>query len=230
MKKSLHYLLITILFFVSCYGLYASYTRGSANAWYYKASFTLSDWANDDKIKDKQEYLETLEDIKKALELDPSHPHYNHILGRIIHWGIDMQYEDIEKLSEVKNWYLKSTELRPLWPDPWIDLAILNNYVNGYDDETKTYIQQALKTGPYINLVNDGVLQILLLNWAELTVDEKTLLFEQFAIATKQPELLTKILDFASQYEQVKPLCLQLKFNPNYSKQKDSSIYRRFCM
>jgi len=93
-----------------------------------------------------------------------------------------------------------------------------------------TYIQQALKTGPYINLVNDGVLQILLLNWAELTVDEKALLFEQFAIATKQPELLTKILDFASQYEQVKPLCLQLKFNPDYIKQKDSSIYRRFCM
>ncbi len=120
--------------------------------------------------------------------------------------------------------------MRPLWPDPWIDLAILNNYTNGYDEETKTYMQQALKTGPYINLVNNGVMQILLLNWAMLTIDEKTLLFDQFAIAAKQPELLTRILDFASQYEQVKPFCLQLKFNPDYSKQKGSSVYKRYCL
>jgi hypothetical protein len=201
-----------------------------ANAWYFNAEFSLNDWATNNTIKDKAEYTDTLTSIKKAQYLDPTHPHYAHMVGRIMHWGVDMNFEDTTKLAEVNQWYLLATQLRPLWPDPWVDLAGLNDSLYGYNDQTKYYIDQALATGPYVDLVTIGTLRVWLLNWQVLSGEERDLLFKQFDIATKQPKVLSQVLKFAKQINKEKLLCSQLKFNPKYSKQKDSYLYKRYCL
>ena len=220
---------VTFLFLVCVYGLYAAYTRGNANAWYFKAEFALNDWAAEGEIPNIRQYTETLAAIEKAHSLDPGHPHYVHMLGRIIHWGIDNEFESIDKLSVVKRRYLEASELRPLWPDPWVDLARLNHYLHGYNAETQFYLERALKTGPFVDLVTISTAEILLLHWEELSGADRALLFEQFDIATKQAKVLKAVLDFAQQIEQEKLLCLQLKFNPDYKKQKESRIFKQFC-
>lgn len=206
-----------------------AFYRGTANVWYFKAEYALNEWAENGVIANKADYLETLNAITKAQTLDPNHPHYAHMVGRITHWGVDMGFEEKAKLHEVKAWYLSATEIRPLWPDPWIDLARLNNYLAGYTTETKLYIEQALKTGPYINLVTKGTLQVLMLNWNHLSGTEKRLLFDQFSIAVKQPKLLTEVLSLAKDMGRETLLCNQLKFNPAYKTQKESNIYNRYC-
>jgi len=221
---------ILVFLLLTCiYGLYTSYTRGSANAWYYKANFALEEWSKEGTIRDQQQYSETLEAIKKAQSLDPGHPHYTHMLGKIMHWGVEFEYEEDEKLTEIKNWYFKATKLRPLWPEPWVDLARLNNYLNGYNPETQYYIQQAIKTGPFYDLVTIGVVYVLLKHWDDLSEDDKTLLFQQFSVATKQPEVFRIVMNTAKRKGREQPLCSQLNLEPEYLQLKQSYTYRQTC-
>jgi hypothetical protein len=228
-NKPVHYFVLGLLLLLVLYCLLSASSRGVANAWYFNAEFSLNDWANHKTIKDKKDYEQTLSSIKKAQSLDPTHPHYAHMVGRIMHLGVDMGFEDKAQLDYVKQWYLLATELRPLWPDPWVDLLRLNNYLHGYTDETKYYIDQALSTGPYIDLVTVGTLQVWLLNWSILPGKERAMLFKQFDVATKQFKLLD-VLKFAKAINREKLLCSQLKFNVKYQQQKDSYLYRRYCL
>jgi hypothetical protein len=229
-NKWLHYAALGLLLLLTLYCLSSTFSRGVANAWYFNAEFSLNDWAKQDTIKDKAEYAQTLTSIKKAQSLDPTHPHYAHMVGRIMHWGVDMGFEDKAKLAEINQWYLLATQLRPLWPDPWVDLLRLNNFLHGLNDETKYYIDQALATGPYIDLVTIGTIQVRLLNWSVLSGKERELLFKQFEVATKQPKVLIQVLLFAKNINREKLLCSQLKFNPDYAKQKDLYFYKQHCL
>ncbi|PKG82534.1 hypothetical protein CXF85_13705 [Colwellia sp. 75C3] len=229
-NKPLHYAALAFLILITLYCLSASFSRGVANAWYFNAEFSLNDWAKKKTIEDKAEYQQALTAIKKAQSLDPTHPHYVHMVGRIMHWGVDMGFEDKDKLAEINQWYLLATQLRPLWSDPWVDLLRLNNLLHGYNQQTKYYITEALSTGPYIDLVTVGTIQVWLLNWSVLSGPERELLFKQFAVATKQPKVLRQVLQFAKSINREKLLCSQLKFNPKYSTQKNSHLYRRFCL
>jgi len=228
--KLVHYFTFVLLVIITLYCLSSAFSRGIANAWYFNAEFSLNDWAENKTIKDEDEYKRTLNSIKKAQSLDPLHPHYAHMIGRIMHWGVDMGFEDTDQLANINQWYLLATELRPLWPDPWVDLLRLNHYLHGYNSETKYYIEKALSTGPYIDLVTLGTIEVWLLNWSTLSGKERATLFEQFDVATQQYYTLGKVLKFSKSINREKLLCSQLKFNPRYTKQKESSLYRRFCL
>ena len=229
-SKTANYIALGMLLLLTLYCLSSSFSRGSANAWYFNAEFSLNDWATKNTIKDKAEYTDTLTSIKKAQSLDPTHPHYAHMVGRIMHWGVDKGFEDTTALAVINQWYILATELRPLWPEPWVDLALLNNALHGYNDQTKYYIDKALATGPYVDLVTVGTIQVLLLNWQVITGHERDMLFKQFDIATKQYNVLNQVLKFAKDIEREKLLCSQLKFNAKYSKQKESYLYKRYCL
>ena len=229
-NKPVHYVFLAALMLLTLYCLSMAFSRGVANAWYYDAEFSLNEWAETNTISNKEEYQRTLTSIKKAQSLDPTHPHYVHMVGRIMHWGVDMGYEDKSQLKNILSWYLSAAELRPLWPDPWVDLLRLNNYLHGYNDDTKYYIEQALSTGPYIDIVTQGSIQVWLLNWSVLTGKEREILFKQFGIATKQNKVLSEVFKFAKSINRSNLLCIQLKYNTDYAKQKESSLYRKYCL
>ena len=229
-NKPIYYVTFSLLLLLTVYCLSSSFNRGVANAWYFNAEFSLNDWAKQKTIKDKTEYQHALTAIKKAQSLDPTHPLYVHMVGRISHWGVDMGFEDEAKLAEINEWYLSATQLRPLWPDPWVDLLLLNNYLQGYNDQTKAYVKEALATGPYIGYVTVGTIKVWLLNWSVLSGKERELLFKQFDVATKQNKVLSQVLEFAKEINREKLLCSQLKFNPKYVKQKASNLYKKYCL
>ncbi|TYK64785.1 VpsP family polysaccharide biosynthesis protein [Colwellia echini] len=229
-NKSIHYVVLSLLLLVTLYGLTYSFTRGVANAWYFNAEFSLNDWAGEKSIRNLEEYKHGLNSIEKAHSLDPTHPHYVHMLGRIKHWGVDMGFEDKEQLQDIHQWYLLATELRSIWPDPWVDLLRLNNYLYGYNADTKYYIQQALVVGPYIDLVTQGTIQVWLLNWDKLSGKERAALFKQFEIATKQYFVLEHVLKSAKAINRENLLCSQLKYNPDYENIKSSHLYRKYCL
>jgi len=223
-------LLVAVLALLCLCSIVSAFNRGSASAWYFKSEFALNAWADAGKIDNKQEYIDTVAAITTAHQLDPSHPHYVHMLGRITHWGVSQGLEPFTKLPHIKQWYIEATELRPMWPDPWIDLARLNNFTDGYNSETKHFMHQALTNGPYIDDVNTGVIRLLLQHWAILETDDRDLLFEQFKITTWQPKVLRQVMSDAQSLGREKLLCTQLRFNPSYSnKYKDSRLYRQFC-
>ncbi|GGI74410.1 hypothetical protein GCM10007978_10240 [Shewanella hanedai] len=226
MKKKFFAALLLLL---CVYGMGSAFYRGSASAWYYKAEFALNHWAKVGTIPNEDDYIEALDAITTASRLDPSHPHYIHMLGRIHHWGVSEGFESVESLPQIEQWYLASTKLRPMWPDPWVDLARLNNFVEGYTAKTKHYIDQAINTGPYIDDVNTGVLKVLLQHWDILDGNERELLFSQFQITTLQPKVLRLALVDAKSLGRQDLLCTQLRFNPEHSKYRNSGLYRQFC-
>ena len=228
-NKPVHYLIGGLLLVLSVYSLFSAFNRGVANAWYFDAEYSLNDWAKSGDITNNDDYQTTLSAINKAQQLDPLHPHYAHMVGRIKHWGVDKGFEQPEQLTDVLHWYLLATELRPLWPDPWVDLLRLNNYLHGYNEETKRYMRKALLTGPYIDLVTVGTIQVWLQHWSILSGEERTLLFKQFGIATKQNKVLDQVLRFAKEIGKEKLLCSQLTFDKRYVEQKESYLYRRYC-
>jgi hypothetical protein len=229
-NKPIYFIILGLSLVLTSYCLSSAFSRGVANAWYFSAEFSLNDWAKENIIKDKSDYKRTLNSIKKAQSLDPRHPHYAHMVGRIMHWGVDMGFENKASLAEVNEWYLLASQLRPLWPDPWVDLLKLNNSSHGYNDLTKHYLMQAIDKGPFSDFVTTGSVKILLLNWSILTGDELTLLFHQFDVATKKSEVLEKVFKFAQEINKDKILCSQLKFNPKYLNQKGSYIYKHYCL
>lgn len=229
-NKLVHYCSIALLLFIALYGLFSAFNRGTANGWYFNAEFALNDHSQDSAITELVDYQQTLLSITKAQSLDLTHPHYAHMLGRIMHLGVDFGFENKTKLDEVREFYLLSTKLRPLWPDPWVDLLRLNNYLYGYNEQTKHFIKQALLTGPYVDLVTVGTIQVWLLNWALLTGEERALLFNQFGIAAQQHKVLESVLEFAKSINREKLLCSQLKFNSQYLKQKKSYLFKRYCL
>ena len=144
---------IGLLLFITLVMIVQLYQRGNANAWYYQVEYALNDWSAAGAIPNEQAYQDTVAVIDKVVALDPSHPHYAHMKGRVLHWGVNGGFERLAQLAEVKVWYLKATELRPTWPDPWADLAILNHYIDGNTPETQFYLAQAQAAGPYIAIV-----------------------------------------------------------------------------
>ena len=147
---------IVLLLIITVVMMVQLYQRGNANAWYYQVEYALNDWSAAGAIPNEQAYRDTVAVIDKIVALDPNHPHYAHMKGRVLHWGVNEGFESLAKLADVKEWYVKATELRPTWPDPWADLAILNHYIEGNTPETQFNLAQAQAAGPYIALVMDA--------------------------------------------------------------------------
>jgi len=222
-------LIATLLAVVTIWSIHTAYVRGKANIYYFRAESRLNQWAKNDKIKDKEDYQKALYSITLAHQLDPGHPHYVHILGRIIQWGIDFGFDSDSKLPQVKQYFLSSTKLRPLWPDPWIDLALLNDSLEGYTPETVHYRDQALKTGPYWDTVTSGVIKLLLKHWDVLSNSDKALLNKELKITLKRNALLEDAFYFSNQYHQVKRVCNILKSLLLINEQSENFIVKRNC-
>ena len=222
-------ILVLLLLFVCLYAGYTAFYKGYANAWYYQAEFAINAWAKQGKVTSRSEYDSALAAINKAHVLDLSYPHYAHINGRILHWGIISGFENEAKYTAVRSLYLAAAARRPMWPDVWIDLATTNNYLDGYNIDTQQYLANAIETGPYIKEVISGSMQILLSNWVLLSGKDKQLMFDQFAKSVKHPDLLKANLVFATSIGKQKLLCLQLKYKPEYQTVKSTWSYNKYC-
>jgi len=225
-KRSVFVLLLLV---ICLYGGYTAFYKGSANAWYYRAEFAINAWAKQGKVASRSEYDSALSAITKAHAIDPSYPHYAHINGRILHWGIISGFEDESKYTNIKVLYLSAIARRAEWPDVWIDLSAINNYLAGYNIDTQQYLAKAIETGPYIKEVITGSMEILLSNWALLPGKDKQLMFDQFAKSVKHPDLLKANLAFATLIDKQKLLCLQLKYKPEYHSVKSTWPYKKYC-
>ena len=222
-------LVIAFLMLVTLSTMVYAYSWGMANVWYFSASYQLDDWAKEGGIQSQDDYQHTFDAISKAVDYDPTHPHYLHMKGRILLWGISEGFVDASQNTEVKALYLASTAQRASWPIPWIDLAYLNNAEHGLNQETWSYIDQALQVGPYEHAVTQGLLELMLINWGTIEPSRAPLFFEHFAVAAKQPKILQAVLVHAVAVGRKSLVCSQLKFDKEFKAQKESWLYKKHC-
>jgi hypothetical protein len=200
-----------------------------ANAWYYNASYYINDWSKAGQLVNQSEYQAALSAINKAVDLDPNHPHYLHIKGRIIVWGIGANFEPKLTFHDVRALYQRALHVRQAWPDTWADLAKVNFYLEGLTPVTLFNIEQALKYGPYQQLVTTSVLDILMQSWPILTPVQKALFFKQLSIGLQQQKLISTIFNSAKSNKLNRLICTQIKFDQQFKSIKNTWVTNRYC-
>lgn len=223
------YLSIACLLIFSFISLNYFYTIGAAHAFYTNANESLQQWYRDGKIESEAELSRALTSIDKALMYYDSDPHYHHVKANIIDLGIFYGYLPKSEYAQAKNALQKSIELRSSWPTTWIDLARIASYNDGLSLEVLSYIDGAFKVGPNDASVLSGTIEILLRNWQQLTPESKALYFSTLESVATDKNLFRKALDEAQFYNLTATICMQIKYNNNYSKYKNTWTQRKYC-
>lgn len=206
-----------------------TFQKGMGNAFFMQADYSLKEWRKAGKLLNKQEYLQSLESINKALEYDSKNPHYYNSKATILDWGIISGFEQKEANAQIEALYLTSISFRQHWPTTWIELAATHSYVYGVDNKTLDYIDNAFNYGPFDKDVIRISLNILLSNWDSLNPTLKSRFYQILELSSKNVGLFSKVLNQAKLYQKERLICLQIKFNQAYDKYKNSRLEKQFC-
>lgn len=209
-------IIIMILVILTLAMAWVAFRWALADMWYFNASYQLDAWSKAEQVDNEQSYNEALEGINKALEYNPEHPHYYHIKGKVLHWGLISKFKDNYTYQDIKQIYLTSISLRVAWPDIWSDLARINFIQEGLSVDTQKYLDKALFYGPYKKEVLLEVLDIYLQSWHELNKKQIQFFNNQFEKLNNKPHLLKSILKNADKYGLANIICVQFKFNKKF--------------
>lgn len=218
-----------LLILLSLFCLNQYYTLGVANAHFFSVKEQLNVWAKNNKVESNQEYTNTLNAINYVLEHDDGNPHYWHIKGKVVHWGVFAGFETPSAFNEIKSYYQTSLELRKNWPMVWSDLALVNSKLNGLSEETQSYIDQSLVYGPFEFDVLLIISEIYLANWASTTGKQKELFFESLTKLTKFGYKFSALFKLAEQYNKKTLVCTYIKYAKETANVKDSALVKREC-
>lgn len=217
------------LILLSVFCLTQYYSLGVANAHFFAVSEQLNNWAKHNKVESKEEYTNTLNSINYVLENDNQNPHYWHIKGKVVHWGIFAGFEDKAEFGNIKNYYITATELRKNWPMVWADLALVNSNLHGVNDETQGYINQALSYGPFEYEVLMALSEIYLANWQFISSEQKTLFFSSLVTLTKFGYRFESVFRLADNYGKKQLICNYVKYAKETSHLAEQGLFKRHC-
>jgi hypothetical protein len=167
--------------------------------------------------------------MSSVLEKDPYHPHYLHIRANLIVLGVSKHWLNKKELSSAKHYLLLATKQRKFWSKAWVDLARVQSYIFGVNDETIYYIKQAELAGPFDFDVDQAVVDILLENWPTLASGYKPYFFKHVALATKHGLKFLGIFKSVQQRDQLHLLCLMVKTDKQYMAVRNSWMNTSFC-
>lgn len=131
--------------------VYLAYVAGKWGLadYYAEQSYQITrSWANGEVTE--ASWHENHELLDKALSLDPTHPTYNHRMGRLYHIRMSMDsaqrneyaFRAIEHLD-------RSLEIRPYWPMTWANLALVKRDLREFDDRFAEAAVNAARYGPW---------------------------------------------------------------------------------
>lgn len=144
-SKELHRgsLLYIFVIFISLIGLINAFRFGAASLDYYFVRNSIELWQDQGLVQDKQQYDSAKRAISTANTLHSSNPLFVELRAQISEWGALSEFEPSGSLSTAKANYLLATEIRPLWPVTWTNLALLKWRLQEFDDEMLLYLEKA---------------------------------------------------------------------------------------
>lgn len=139
--------------------LYLAYVAGKWGLadYYSEQSYQITRaWANGEVTEESWRKNHAL--LDRALSLDPTHPTYNHRMGRLYHVRMGMEpLRRDENGALAKQHFERSIEIRPYWPLTWANLALVKRDLREFDDRFFEATIKAARYGPW----EPGVHQIL---------------------------------------------------------------------
>ncbi len=165
--------LSTLCLALSCCGiLYFAISYGMANVYSNAVASTHSFWAEESNRPNTIEHLsETTSLVNGMLNLQPSHPYYLTLAANHFAWSAFFK-QDQADLYRAIDYEKAGMLLRPAWPQHYAQLAF---YYWQLGDKTTayTYLEQAIKFGPYDQDTAEKVIEFGIADWDSLTTKQR---------------------------------------------------------
>lgn len=210
-----HYFIVIFVITLSGFGIHQAFYLGLASFHKYSVSNMLKHWQKSPLENTYNDYSR----IKtKATQLVLYHPHnaeYWDLRAQVNEWGFIFGYEKHRSaLLEVKNQYLRATELRPLWPESWASLVKLKWRLQEFDEDMLYYFEQATKLGPQKPKVHLMVIELGLALYANnhsMLLNIRPKFHRRLAFGLRHHKTRFKVRELISQYESQALVCRWLK-------------------
>ena len=213
---------------------------GIANVQYYIADHVLISWHKSPKNLNIGSWQKALSAINKANELQPNYPLYLDIKGKVLLWGLNLNAPEVmqkpELLNLALNTFKQSLEIRPVWANTWIDLAMTKWHLNQIDDEFWLALEKAEKFGPYMPEVNLGLSTIYMAFWPQLTIIQKAKGIEQISRTMIQPynkdysfNYRSALIERVELYKKEDVFCTLIRINKKLKHFGRSSSVKKLC-
>ena len=134
---------------IAALGLFTATRFGLASFYYVPVKNAIAKWQYNSASSSQLEFDEVKTNAGYASSIHGPNPLYIDAIGQLHEWGVVLGYTDLKSLQTAKNNYLASTQLRPLWPVTWANLAMVKWRLNELDSEMLNYLTKADQLGQY---------------------------------------------------------------------------------
>ena len=169
-----------ILLLMGCVlGIYTAFTWIMGDLYGYKARYAVEQWQERPGLPELLEVDEALMDIELALSWEEDNPQYHELKARILYYKALSQNvtpETMVYIEAAKASHIRAIELRPRWPYSWANLVLMKSYLNEWDNEYGTALENAVKYGPWEQSVHLTLAHAAGLSWRHLETDQKRLM------------------------------------------------------
>ena len=211
-QHKFHYGVVIIIVLLAGFGLHRALYYGLANIAHIGVLNAVAKWQTSPTEHSYQEFSQIKAKAQQAVLYQPGYAEYWSVLAQVYEWGFIFGYTDTPNaLQDAKQYYLRATQLRPLWPDTWASLIKLKWRLQEFDSELLFYVNQASTFGPQKPDIHLVIVELgLALNASHhpLLDDIRAEFYRRLALGLKHPASNKRVLELLSQY-QAKPLACE---------------------
>jgi len=228
------YVQICILFIITFYVAYCSVQSMRANTWYFNAYNTVIDLQSPlNEIDDEASIDKAMDASKKAVSIEPAHPHYLHFAAYVellyLKDSVNLKNKFLH-LDSASQLLTKSLSYRNSWADTWILLASVTSMKEGASNKVYDYINEAHSLAPFNYKVRSESLKIILINWQTLTPKFKKLYVDEIAFVYRNFFYqFHNLLELADGLDALPTFCLTLRLNSEYKEFTQTYKFRKHC-
>jgi len=194
---------IRISLFLFLISLSTVYFKYAVADFYYETAFNKYKEINIDQERETERLLSINDDVDKSLAWrstasEPLDLKANSLYGQ---WWVspDAQfYEESKLLQEANNLIIESLINRKTWSFGYSQLALIHSQKKVLDSEFSQWFAKAYEVGRYETSIARSLMQVGLINWGKITVEEREMTIEFIRISIEQkansPRFMRKVL------------------------------------
>lgn len=189
---------------VCSFGLHQAFYYGLASFHNYTVINALSGWQSSPLEHSYSDYQDIKAKSQQVVSYHPNNAEYWYLSAEVNEWGYVFGYETQESaLLEIKQQYIRATQLRSLWPDAWASLVKIKWRLQEFDQQMLDYFKKATTLGPQKPKVHLTVVELGLALYTSnhlMLVDIRPEFYRRLALGLRHPKTRTKVRQLITQY------------------------------
>ena len=207
-RFSLRTVVVFLLIIGLLYAIFTAFRYGLADIKHYQLTSIINGWKKDHEQNDLNSWREAHIILQQVNELHPDNPYYLELLAKTNEWqgkhsrgaAAEIFYSEAFEALE------RSIKLRPVSPYTWLSIAKIKARLGEFDGVFSVAIKGAVKFGPWIESIQQGVAMIGFRYQEQIPEELKLLMTENLnrAVTIQKKNLFV----LAEKYKATHLLCL----------------------